>query len=239
MKITVQSRLSRIFRSIRFPSHACPLCEQMFIGNTLCEACLKLLPNANTFCQTCGISLTQTGICGKCLSKSPDYQCTLPCFWYKDPIQTLIQEYKFNQKLSLTPILGTLMSEKIQLYYKNIEYPQYIIPMPIHPKRLRERGYHQVHELAKILSKKLTIPINLKACQRIHHSPPQPLVPFKSRKDNVRHVFKAQKIPYQRVAVLDDVITTGATISSLCRVLKKENPALLIDVWCLARTKPD
>jgi ComF family protein len=234
MKPTIQSRLSRIFRF----SHSCFLCGQMHREKTLCESCQKLLPCAGIFCQICGITLTQSGICGQCLKQTPIYQRVLPCFWYEEPLQTLIQEYKFHQKLCLTPVLGTLMAEKIAYYYKNYSYPEYIIPMPIHFKRLRERGYHQVHELAKILSRQLSIPIALKACQRIQHTPPQSSLPFKQRKDNVRKIFKANKIPYQHIAIVDDVITSGETISSLCHALKKENPDLFIDVWCLARTKP-
>ncbi len=237
MKAIVQS-IKTIFH---FRS-SCYLCQQKFRDQkfrkkTLCKACQNFLSHTEFFCTICGNALPQKNICGQCLISPPLYQQTIPCFWYEEPIQTLIHDYKFNQKLSLTPILGNLMAEKIQTHYQNTAYPNCIIPMPIHPKRLRERGYHQVYELAKILSHQLSIPVKLNTCRRIKHSQPQSDLPFKERKENIKNVFQAKKILYQHIAILDDVITTGETVSELCKTLKKENSHLMIDVWCLARTK--
>lgn len=226
MKLFVQSRF-------------CALCGQMHQENTLCPACQRLLPFTGTICQICGIPLSQQDVCGKCHAKKVPYRQIIPCFWYQEPIQTLLQDYKFKEKLFLTPILARLMIGKIKEYYQhNPPYPECLIPLPLHKKRLRERGYHQVYELAKVLSKPFSIPIKLKVCQRVQHSTPQSHLPFKERKANVSDVFTAKKISYQHIAVMDDVVTTGETISSLCKVLKKKNPDLIIDVWCLARTKP-
>lgn len=210
----------------------------------MCERCLRYFPKAENYCEGCGINLVNNLaniFCGRCLSKPMPYQRSISGFWYKEPLRTLIRDYKFNQQLHLTPVLGKLMLDAIQHDYqeKNLAYPAVIIPMPIHPKRLKERGYHQTHELAKVLSKKLSIPIDLKACQRTRHTTPQADLPFKERKKNVQSVFKAQKIASQHIALIDDVITTGETIASLSRALLKDNPRLIIDVWSLARTKID
>lgn len=219
--------------------------------NSLCSDCEAYLPYAETFCQQCGINQTFPKdtvseknpthiniLCGKCLSTRSLYQRTITSFWYQEPLQTLIQDYKFNQKLFLTPILGKLMAKQIAHYYRQQDtaYPECLIPMPIHPKRLKERGYHHIHELTKVLSKSFSIPIDLKACRRVRHTAPQSSLPFEERKKNVRHVFSAIKIPYQHVAIIDDVITTGETIRELAKTLLKKNPTLQITVWCLART---
>ncbi len=204
------------------------------------------LPFTEIICQMCGIPLPfaensceqSIARCGRCLTKTFPFRQIIPCCWYQDPIQTLIHDYKFKEKLFLAPILARLMIQKIETHYTIHSQPECLIPLPLHAKRLRERGYHQVHELTKILAKHFSIPIELNICQRIKHSLPQSLVPFKSRKENVKKVFSAKKISYQHVAIIDDVVTTGETVTSLCRVLKKANPALIIDVWCLARTKP-
>jgi ComF family protein len=227
MKLFVQSRF-------------CVLCGQIHKEKTLCLACQQFLPFTGTICQLCGIPITQSILCGRCLTKKFPYRQIIPCFWYEDPIQTLIHDYKFRKKLFLTPILSRLMIEKIQMHYQQYKYayPECLIPLPLHPKRLRERGYHQIYEIAKILSTNLAIPTKLKICRRTQHTPPQSHLPFKSRKGNVQHVFATKKVPYKHVAVIDDVVTSGATVSSLCQTLKNENPELIIDVWCLARTKP-
>lgn len=202
----------------------------------LCTTCSASLPIITPCCQCCGINLPQDLICGRCLAHPPPYQRIISSFWYKEPLQTLIRDYKFHQKLYLTPILGSLMVNHLSAHLQKNAYPEILIPMPIHPKRLRTRGYHQVHELAKIISKAFAIPINLTTCQRIRHSAPQSEVPFHARKKNVHHVFSAEKIPYQHIAIIEDVVTTGATISALSRALLTKNPSLIIDVWCLART---
>lgn len=223
---------------IFFQSRFCPLCSQIHTEKTLCLSCQALLLHTETLCSVCGISLTESKICGQCLNKNPPYRQIVPCYWYKEPLQTLIHDYKFREKLFLTPILGKLMQEKINYHYKlnSINLPECLIPVPIHPKRLKERGYHHVYELAKIVSRHLSIPVTLKMCQRIEYSTPQSRLAFALRKKNVQHAFSAKKMDYNHVAVIDDVVTTGETIRAVCQTLKKANPNLLIDVWCLAKT---
>lgn len=241
MKIKIQPLL-QIFSSFIFKPYCC-LCGKME-GDTLCQSCQNYLPIAKVYCLSCGINIEQGTqesdlYCGSCCSGPKPYRHTISCFWYEEPVQTLIQDYKFRQKLFLTPILGKLMLQQIKHYYSQYQltYPDFLIPMPIHPKRLRERGYHQVYELTKILSQKLLIPIHRQASQRIQHSSPQSTIPFKERKKNVKNAFQSKKIACSHIAIIDDVITTGETVSALCHTLIRENPGLIIDVWCLARTR--
>lgn len=223
----------------------CCLCEQKLNNPSdiaLCHHCYAYFSYVQNACEGCGINLENDindTFCGRCLSKPRSHYRTICGFWYKEPIRTLIRNFKFNQQLYLTPILTQLMTKKISQYYteNNLEYPTHIIPMPIHPKRLKERGYHQVHELAKMLSKAFNIPINLNACQRVKHTTPQSDLPFQERKKNVQSVFQAKKIASKHIALLDDVITTGETISALSSAFINQNPGLLIDVWSVARTK--
>lgn len=160
-------------------------------------------------------------------------------FWYKEPLKTLIQHYKFHQKLFLTPILGQLLADFIQNHYQknSLSLPQSIIPIPLHPKRLQERGYHQVGELAKIIAKNIQRPLDLNACRRIRHTAPQSTLPVNERKTNIQHAFDASIITQEHIAIIDDVITTGETVSAFIQALLAKNLALQIDIWCLARTK--
>lgn len=204
---------------------------------TLCERCETLCtkPIATSTCQQCCLPCDSSP-CGRCLSHPPPFQRTISAFWYEEPFSLLIQDYKFHQKLFLTPLLGKLMLKTIKETYKEDCIPEVIIPMPIHPKRLLERGYHQTHELAKILAKNLFISIGLKVCQRKRHTAPQSSLPFAERKKNMYNVFYCQNFNYQHIAILDDVMTTGESVSALSRAFLEKNPALKIDVWCLART---
>lgn len=205
----------------------------------------------NTRCCLCGRKNTdQLRLCTACdhyLPRIEPYASPLAIhhfpvlspFWYKEPLKTLIQDYKFHQKLFLTPILGQLWADFIHDYYKNnnLPRPQAIIPIPLHPKRLQERGYHQVGELAKIMTKTLQCPVDLNVCRRIRHTVPQSTLPVNERKTNIQHAFDASIITQKHIAIIDDVITTGETASVFIQALLQKNSALQIDIWCLARTK--
>lgn len=221
----------------RFKFYICCLCNQKST-QALCDSCYQYLPIVQNACLACGVN-AETMLCGHCLSSPPIYTRTISCFWYEEPLKTLIHDYKFKQKLFLTPVFGKYLTEKIKIHYQdqNLKYPEMIIPMPIHKKRLCERGYHQVYELAKMLHKHLSLPVNLNFCKRMQHTLPQSLLPFSERKKNVEDIFETKKIPYQHIAILDDVITTGETIHSLSHAFIQKNPSLCIDVWSLARTK--
>lgn len=211
---------------------------------TLCSRCEALCqkPLYTHCCQQCCLPC-DSFFCGHCLSNPPPFQRTMCSFWYEEPFFKLIHDYKFHQKLFLTPLFGKLMLKTIKEIYKGapqsdtVKMPEIIIPMPIHSKRLLTRGYHQTHEIAKILAKYLSIPIDLKVCQRIRHTIPQSSLPFSERKKNMQHVFHCHDFHYQHIAIIDDVMTTGESVSALSKTFLEKNPSLKIDVWCLARTK--
>ncbi len=220
--------------------YTCILCGNLSQREQdLCASCYQDLPTPQVSCKICANALPTEhhGLsCGQCLQQTRPFDCTFALFDYKAPIDNLLLELKFNQKLVNARILGELMTEKIQTnWYKTRPLPDIIIPVPLHLKRLRERGYNQALEIARPIAKLCKLPINIKACQRIKPTAPQAMLYAKERITNVKQAFTSQiRWDHCTIAVIDDVITTGNTMSEFCQLLKV-NGAKRIDVWCVAR----
>ncbi len=115
------------------------------------------------------------------------------------------------------------------------DQPDIIIPVPLHPSRYRERGYNQSLEIARTVSKRLELPLDYRHCIRTHATHSQTELTALQRRSNMRKAFAILKpIPYEHVAILDDVVTTGATVNELAKVLRKSG-VKRIDVWACAR----
>ena len=158
--------------------------------------------------------------------------------WYQDELKFLIHEFKYHQSLYLTTSLATLLRKRVQNYYQHCPLPSAIIPMPLHRKRTQQRGYNQALELSKCLSKQLNITLLNRSCQRALNTPSQSALSFKQRQSNVNKAFTAQAIAHSHVAILDDVVTSGASANALANALKQQTSSLRVDVWCLAKTPP-
>ena len=135
----------------------CVLCQQKTNRDlSICWACEKDLPFAGHVCRNCAKPLlTQDQVCGKCLKKPPPYHDLFTLFRYEQPIIAMITRLKFNNQLVYAKLLGELMAN----YLKDIKNPDFIIPVPLHNKRLQSRGFNQSVEIARPISKKLQIPI--------------------------------------------------------------------------------
>lgn len=116
------------------------------------------------------------------------------------------------------------------------EMPDLIIPMPLHPQRLQERGFNQSLEVAKVVSEKLKVKLNHSVCERIKLSPPQANLPLKERVKNMKGAFNCNhSLHGQTIVVIDDVMTTGVNLNSLAKTLKNA-AAKRVDCWVIART---
>jgi ComF family protein len=114
--------------------------------------------------------------------------------------------------------------------------PEWIIPVPLHAERLRERGYNQALEIARPIAKKLQIPLQTRYCTRILPTLAQASMTAEERRRNMKNAFAVEELFQARhVAIVDDVLTTGSTVSEFARMLKKSGVAR-VDVWCCART---
>ncbi|GAB4255099.1 MAG: ComF family protein [Methylomicrobium sp.] len=202
----------------------------------ICETCFTHLPRNRAYCYRCGISLVSVPregmICGNCQKKPPYFDATHAPFLHQDAIRYLITGLKFHRQFANARLLALLMAESL----KNLpDMPERIIPIPLHPKRYRERGFNQAIEIARTLSRELVIPLNYKNCIRSRNTPHQIGLPAGQRRKNLRNAFELVKpIEAEHVALFDDVITTGTTASELAKILKKAGIAK-VEVWACAR----
>jgi ComF family protein len=213
----------------------CVLCgRQGDAGMDLCRGCRDELPYNIRACRRCGAPLETSGaVCGPCNRHPPPFSLSCIPFRYEAPLDYLLQQLKFHQKLYLAPLLGGLMAEAIQ--GRSAPLPQCLLPVPLHTERLRERGYNQALELARPLSRLLDIPIEHRLCQRQRATSAQTSLQGTERRRNLRGAFVAVKGEMPRhVAIIDDVVTTGTTVEELARTLRRAGVET-IEVWACAR----
>ncbi len=221
-----------------FPA-SCVLCGAPgHNGVDLCPHCETDLPRISPACQCCGLPLTENeqARCGQCLQTPRPYQRTISPYYYQPPLIQLITQFKFNHRLVMARVFAYLLAKHI---INDQHKPEAIIPVPLHPRRLRERGYNQSLEIARLLGKTLNIPVDYKLCQRTRYTLPQTGLTAKTRKQNVKDAFGLTgTCEYKHIAIVDDVITTGHTITELASLLHK-NGVDEIEVWSVARAVPD
>jgi len=176
--------------------------------------------------------MTFPQLCGHCLTNPPEQQLSFSLFTYQEPIDRLIIDLKFHEKLYLSQFFATKMAQQL----KSRPLPELLIPIPLHPNRLRQRGYNQSLELAKALSKQLNIPISNDYLSRIIDTQSQSSIPFKQRKKNIQHAFKLDQsqVP-THIALIDDVLTTGHTANEAAKLFRHAGTTM-IEVWTIART---
>ena len=195
-----------------------------------------------TACYQCALPLHGTTavpspLCGHCLKGPPSYDHTFSAFQYAHPVDHLIHVLKFNRKLAIARLLGELMAQQLTKRARSISSPppQLIIPVPLHAARLRERGYNQATELARPIARALNIPIDYQHCQRQRATAIQSDLPASERSRNVKGVFSVvKKLPAHHVAIVDDVMTTGATVAEFATTLRSAGVEK-IEVWVCAR----
>lgn len=222
-----------IFNQLLFPQH-CLLCADHNGGDlALCKPCLDDLPwHRVEACPQCALPSHDSRICGRCLNAAPAFDSTRALFRYAYPLDGMLQHYKYRQQLNLAKTFSALM---LQHFARPAGFDR-IIPMPLHPKRLAERGFNQSLEIARLLAKRLDIPLDLKSCRRIKFAPPQASLPHKARIKNMRGAFECgTSLTGQRVILLDDVMTTGASLHELAATVKAAG-ASHVECWVIART---
>jgi len=144
----------------------------------------------------------------------------------------MIHRFKFDAKLYMGRLLADMAIARLPA---RLEKPQCIIPVPLHPRRLRQRGFNQSMELARSIGTALAVPVDDKNCYKVIHTPTQTGKDARQRRRNVRHAFRFHnREHYRHVVLLDDVITTASTVTELSRVLKGQGVSR-VDVWSIAR----
>jgi ComF family protein len=197
----------------------------------LCDACDAELPRlAIPVCPRCALASPGGLVCGRCLRDDPSYDATRAALSYEFPADALIGALKFRGELALAPLLAALLAASL-----GGERVDHVVPVPLSRERLRRRGYNQSMEIARHLGREGLEPA---LCERTREAPPQMELPFDARQRNVRGAFRCtRELVGATVAVVDDVMTTGATLDELAKTLKRAG-ALRVVNWIVARTPP-
>jgi len=220
----------------------CLLCNlPESLPRRICTACLDSLPWLQHACLGCGLELPRSalheGRCGNCLSTPRRrHQYCQSALHYDCPVDWLIARFKFRADFACGVVLASLLAQRLQSFYE--ELPRLIIPAPLHSQRFRERGYNQAAELARRLSKTLSIDLRQDVLFRIRPTSKQSeLGSRRARAQNMRGAFHAdvsRLTQVDRVILLDDVITTMSTIEAAREALLKAGISR-VDAWSVAR----
>jgi ComF family protein len=212
----------------------CLLCAAASASDILCDACAADLPRLpQPSCPRCALPTAHGEICGRCLAKPPHYDATLAAYRYDFPLDKLVQSFKYGHRLALGAYFGRQLAALAGKVVADV-----IVPLPLHPARLRERGFNQALELAYPLGRARQLPIATTTCRRTRNTPAQAALAWRERSRNIRGAFHCSAdFTGQRVLLLDDVMTTGASLDECARTLKLHGAAA-VSVLVVARALP-
>ncbi|POA40459.1 ComF family protein [Pseudomonas sp. GW456-12-1-14-TSB6] len=220
--------------------HNCLLCDEPADAQIpICTACETDLPWLGDQCLTCALPLAAGLTCGGCLQEPPAFEQVAVPWIYGFPVDTLITRFKHNAKWPLGHLLADVLGEFLQhRFEEDLSRPDALLPVPLAPKRLRQRGFNQAAMLAQWLGKSLDLPCEEHCLLRVQDTDAQQALNAKARKRNLRNAFALSpdaQVKGRHLALVDDVLTTGATAQALARLLMDAGAAR-VDVYCLART---
>ena len=213
----------------------CLLCRGAAARSLLCAACNADLPRLEeALCPRCALPSAAAAVCGRCLAHPPRFDGTVAALAYRFPADVLVHLLKFRSELALAALLGQLLAERIA----PIPAVHFVVPVPLATRRLRERGYNQSLEIARHVARATGTRLAHELCERAKDTAAQTDLPLAERASNVRGAFRcARALDGATIAVLDDVMTTGATLDEVAGVLKGAGASCVVN-WVVARTFP-
>ncbi|MEH6557502.1 MAG: phosphoribosyltransferase family protein [Oceanicoccus sp.] len=203
----------------------------------LCPQCELELPVLTQHCRQCALPLQESTVyCGQCLISPPPYQHVESPWLYQPPVAQLISRFKYNRRYSVGKVLSKIALSAYVSTYKRRELPDLIIPIPLHWTRHITRGFNQSEYLARHYSKQLNIPMK-RYLKRCRSTAAQQTLTASQRRRNMKGAFQTcGDVSGKLVVVVDDVMTTGTTVSEASHCLLQAG-AREIHIWCLARTE--
>jgi ComF family protein len=210
----------------------CLLCAGASLAQPLCDSCIQNLPVLEAGCPVCALPSPDEQVCGRCLARPPHFSRTLAAWAYDFPMDRVIQAFKFHHRLELAPWFARSLARRLDLLNPAI------IAMPLHNARLAERGFNQALEIAKHLAEFAGGKLLHSAVHKHRETLIQSGLPLEARAKNVRDAFRcAAAFDGNAIVVVDDVMTTGATLNELARILKRAGASEVINL-VVARTLP-
>ncbi len=218
-------------------SQDCQLCGGR-ADASLCVECARELPyRLARGCPRCAAQSPEGQLCGACLAEAPAFDQTIAAFTYAFPLDRLLQSYKFNENLALAAAFSAALRDAVRRHHTQTGavLPDRILPLPLARKRLAARGFNQSALLARSVARDLGVAGAPHGLLKVRDTPPQAGLDREARLKNVRGAFNCgESLAGLRIAVVDDVMTTGATLSEAARALKKAG-ASFVSAWVLAR----
>lgn len=204
----------------------CPVCHGVIRGKgNLCDLCRKKLPYIKEpKCKKCGkqIEKPEQEYCRDCMRFSHSFDQGMAVFAYNDVMRRSIAMFKYHNRREYAKFYAEEMANSCARFLKRCA-PDVIVPVPVHKKKKRQRGFNQAELVAKELGKLLHIPVDSSYVLRTEDTTPQKELTRQERKKNLKKAFHiaSEKRPYQRVLLIDDIYTTGATVDAVSEALKK------------------
>ena len=213
---------------------SCYLCRGAAKG-VLCAACDAELPRlAGGLCPRCALASPGGALCGRCLAHAPAYDETIAALAYEFPADVLVQGLKFGGELALATLLGRMLAARLPRGAR----VDFVLPVPLAPARLRSRGFNQALEIARTVAAATGCRLAPRLAERSRDTRAQLELPPEERARNVRGAFRCgERLERAEIAIVDDVMTTGATLQELAATLKRAGATRVVN-WVVARTAP-
>lgn len=232
-----QSRGNSLARAF---SQDCALCGASAAA-VVCEDCVSDLPlRLDQGCPSCGEAGANQQRCGACLADPPHFDASLSAFRYEFPLDRLLQAYKFRANLALTALLADAMAAQLEQAFNDgrCRRPDLVMAMPLSAQRLAARGFNQSVLLGRAVAARFDLRFAADLLTRVRDTRPQAGLKRLERQKNVKNAFactaSSPDLAGLHIALLDDVMTTGATMSAAAQALKQAG-AGVVDAWAVAR----
>lgn len=237
----------RDLADVLFPPRcqSCRTVAEKLTYDLFCAACEEKIRYIRTpLCPACGTPFADTGgtdhLCGDCLTAPKPFTAARSVAAFEGVLLEAVHAFKYHNKTGMGAGLGRMLTGDS---YAGLDMRDYslIMPVPLHIRRLRERGFNQSLLLAKVLSTRYAIPLDFVTLRRERDTPPQTIMGRKERQANIKGAFGVadkERVSKQHVLLIDDVYTTGSTLAECTRVLLN-NGAARVGVLTLARAVKD
>nr|WP_314478051.1 ComF family protein [uncultured Pseudomonas sp.] len=234
-----QLKLAKLVYNWSIFNQKCLLCDGPALQPyALCEPCEHQMPWLADHCSRCALPLAMAGLeCGQCHRRPPAFEQVIVPWHFTFPVDTMISRFKHNRQWPLGRLMGEMAGNALSHHYaEGLPRPDVLLPVPMTKRRLRERGFNQAAMLARWWSRQLAVPCFEHLLVRTRHTTAQQHLSAKARWRNLRQAFAVcGDLSGKHVALVDDVLTTGATAQAIALVMRKAG-AVRVDVYCLART---
>jgi ComF family protein len=222
-----------VYNSTFRPPRHCVFCG-ISAPDDICAGCASDLPLITQSCRHCGIPLPHENVCGDCLIAPPAFSRCIAALSYQPPISHLVGSFKYQGNFNHGRILSRLLIGRLQC--EATQAISALIPVPLHWRRRWQRGFNQSEIIADELSRALRLPMQTQWLRKARSGTPQQHLDAEARRRNLRDAFACDRdMTDMHLAVIDDVVTTGATANEIARILS-DRGAASVQIWALART---